>query len=231
MTYNSGERVILTNGDIVKSTINGNTNNPNVDMTGWFVPYLRGSQNLSELTDVAQARTKLDVYSKSEALSKGNNLSELTNKATARTNLDVYSKAETNAIAATQQATETVAGNAKIATTAIAQAGVNDTDFITPLKLKNSVFGIGQIVQNVTASRVLGTTYTNSTGKPILISVTVAGANDGRTTTLIVNGVTAAIVGNSVQFGQAKNICYVIPPSSTYAVVGGGPIDFWTELR
>lgn len=36
LTYNSGERVVLTNGDIVKSTINGNTNDPNVDMTGWL---------------------------------------------------------------------------------------------------------------------------------------------------------------------------------------------------
>ena len=35
LTYNSGERVILANGDIVKSTVDGNTNNPNVDMTGW----------------------------------------------------------------------------------------------------------------------------------------------------------------------------------------------------
>ena len=35
LTYNSGERVVLTNGDIVKSTINGNTNNPNVDIIGW----------------------------------------------------------------------------------------------------------------------------------------------------------------------------------------------------
>lgn len=37
LTYNSGERVVLTtSGDIVKSTINGNTNDPNVDMTGWI---------------------------------------------------------------------------------------------------------------------------------------------------------------------------------------------------
>ena len=36
------------------------------------------------------------------------------------------------------QATEAVAGNAKIATSAIAQAGVNDTDIITALKLKQS---------------------------------------------------------------------------------------------
>ena len=34
-TYNSGERVVLTNGDIVKSTIDDNTNDPNVNMGGW----------------------------------------------------------------------------------------------------------------------------------------------------------------------------------------------------
>ena len=35
LTYNIGERVVLANGDIVKSTIDGSTNDPNVDMTGW----------------------------------------------------------------------------------------------------------------------------------------------------------------------------------------------------
>ena len=34
-TYNSGERVILANGDIVKSTVANNVANPNVDMSGW----------------------------------------------------------------------------------------------------------------------------------------------------------------------------------------------------
>ena len=34
-TYSLNERVQLANGDIVKSNINANTNNPNVDMTGW----------------------------------------------------------------------------------------------------------------------------------------------------------------------------------------------------
>ena len=36
LTYHSGERVVLTNGDIVKSTIDGNVNDPNVNMAGWF---------------------------------------------------------------------------------------------------------------------------------------------------------------------------------------------------
>ena len=33
--YLKNARVMLTNGDIVKSTVDGNTNNPNSDMTGW----------------------------------------------------------------------------------------------------------------------------------------------------------------------------------------------------
>lgn len=35
LTYGINNRVVLENGDIVKSTVNGNTNDPNVDMTGW----------------------------------------------------------------------------------------------------------------------------------------------------------------------------------------------------
>ena len=35
LTYNSGDRVVLANGDIVKSTVDGNVNDPNVNMTGW----------------------------------------------------------------------------------------------------------------------------------------------------------------------------------------------------
>lgn len=34
--YKLNERVVLTNGDIVKSTLDGNVNDPNVDMTGWI---------------------------------------------------------------------------------------------------------------------------------------------------------------------------------------------------
>ena len=35
LIYGLNERVVLTNGDSVKSTIDGNVNDPNVDMTGW----------------------------------------------------------------------------------------------------------------------------------------------------------------------------------------------------
>lgn len=63
------------------------------------------------------------------------------NAADARTNLEVYSKTETSTTItnATKQATESISGQAKIATTAIAQAGTNDTDIITAKKLRNAL--------------------------------------------------------------------------------------------
>lgn len=131
MEYAEGA-VVVKDGDLQKK-----------QGASWIIPFMRGSQNLAELTDVAQARTKLDVYSKSETLRKVNNLSDLADKVIARTNLGVYSKAETDSIATTPNATETIAGKAKIATTAIAQAGTNDTDFITAKKLRDALNATG----------------------------------------------------------------------------------------
>ena len=115
--YGLGATVNLDNGDTVKNTVPNNTANPNTNMTGWVIPYL----------------------------GKSNNLDDVPSKTTARTNLDVYSKIEVNnAISSAilngfPNATEIVAGKAKIATTAIAQAGVNDTDFITAKKLRDAL--------------------------------------------------------------------------------------------
>ena len=107
--------------------------------------------------NVFNARSNLDVYSKSEVDSlvatggEGNVIgvagggTGATTVAEARTNLGVMSSTEVeNAInSATPQATETALGVAKIATTAIAQAGVNDTDFLTPKKLRNALNASG----------------------------------------------------------------------------------------
>ena len=68
-----------------------------------------------------------------------------TTVAEARTNLGVMSSTEVeNAInSATPQSTETALGVAKIATTAIAQAGTNDTDIITAKKLRDALNASG----------------------------------------------------------------------------------------
>ena len=65
--YKLNQRVALTNGDIVKSTISGNVNDPNINMLGWAYASLTPSNNLSDVEDEIDARTNLDVYSKTES--------------------------------------------------------------------------------------------------------------------------------------------------------------------
>lgn len=96
----------------------------------------------STALDTANAASTLA----SNALSKTANLSDLNSSTTARNNLGVYSKSEVNtaiASATIPDATETIAGKAKIATTVIAQAGVNDTDIITAKKLRDALNASG----------------------------------------------------------------------------------------
>lgn len=74
LTYNSGERVVLANGDIVKSTVDGNTNDPNVDMTGWVKTnstsqiFDENGNSQQQINDLTSEKTLnlLDFFTKSE---------------------------------------------------------------------------------------------------------------------------------------------------------------------
>lgn len=127
-------------------------------------------------------------------------------------------------------ATDSVVGASKIATTAIAQAGTNDTDFITALKLHSTSFGLGQSWQNVTASRAIGTVYTNTTGKTIFVNfMSINGSPIS--TTVTVDGVIVANPSNNVTGTSSKCVAYFpVPNGSTYTITGA-PISLWAELR
>ncbi len=120
-------------------------------------PIPRGGTGANNASD---ARNNLDVHSKAEVLAlvqtggagevlsiESGGTGGMTVEA-ARTNLDVYSQSDTDekietAIAAFPNATEVVQGKAKIATTEIAKAGINDTDFITAKKLRDALNASG----------------------------------------------------------------------------------------
>lgn len=58
--YLKNARVMLDNGDIVKSTVDGNTNDPNVSMTGWeFEPTVL---KYNSITDAIQRQLKDVIY-------------------------------------------------------------------------------------------------------------------------------------------------------------------------
>jgi hypothetical protein len=93
-----------------------------------------------------------------------------------------------------------------------------------------SSLGYGQTWQDVMASRAIGTTYYNTTGKPIQAYIVCAGtAFVGAH--LDINGVTIADVYTNIAGGRVS-LFAIIPPSGTYVLVSpGGTIFGWTELR
>lgn len=124
---------------------------------------------LAELTEIEhggtgartaeQALENLNAYSKEEvdalvATGGAGNVVPIsiggtgaTTKEQARENLDVPSIGDVTTaleVLQTPNATETTAGKAKIATTAIAQAGVNNTDIITAKKLRDALNAEGE---------------------------------------------------------------------------------------
>ena len=60
--YALNDRVMLDNGDIVKSTVNGNVNNPNVGMTGWALETIRSVPTPTNLSSINSPKHRQRVY-------------------------------------------------------------------------------------------------------------------------------------------------------------------------
>lgn len=98
-------------------------------------------------------------------------------------------------------------------------------------------FGAGQTWQDVKASRALATTYTNSTGRAIFVSVTLYWGNVSATITLTIDGVIVQKQGTNPDSSDLS-LCAsaVVPAGSTYSVAQtsnatAGVIEYWAELR
>jgi hypothetical protein len=86
----------------------------------------------------------------------------------------------------------------------------------------------GQTWTDVKASRVLGTTYTNSTGKPIQLMVQLI--NGAGAYTLTVNSV--VIMTYTTASTEYPRFSYIIPTGATYSIASTvATVQSWTELR
>ena len=97
------------------------------------------------------------------------------------------------------------------------------------------LLGVDQTWQDVTSSRALGTSYTNSTGKPIFVNVQNAWPSGYNVRVVIkatVGGVTFWIAAdNSDEYGVAVGN-FIVPPGATYSVtMENSSIGAWHELR
>ncbi|PLX49103.1 MAG: hypothetical protein C0613_08245 [Desulfobulbaceae bacterium] len=137
-----------------------------------------------------------------------------------------------------QVATTTEKGIVELATNPEALDGLDAERAVTPANLGATMYGFGQSVQDVLASRAGEVTYTNSTGRPIFVSVIIASDQTTGTVAVgdmfvddvrIVRGRLITPVNNSVQL----NLQAMVPHGSTYAVKGvtAGTMTIWTEIR
>lgn len=93
--------------------------------------------------------------------------------------------------------------------------------------------GVGQSWQNVTGSRALGTTYTNSTGKPIQVVITGSGISVGCIFTFSVGGTVIGTTGGTGTVNEYATASFIVPSGATYTATNssGTTLLSWFELR
>lgn len=94
-----------------------------------------------------------------------------------------------------------------------------------------NTIGMGQTWQNVAASRAVSTNYTNTTGRPILVSCSLSSYSANSHVSLTVNGVNvsdAQIYAN----GATGALSAIVPPGGVYSAQGtAAAVYVWAELR
>ncbi|WPQ35119.1 phage tail protein [Achromobacter xylosoxidans] len=97
--------------------------------------------------------------------------------------------------------------------------------------LRGQVFGPGQTLQDMTASRAFGTNYVNSTGKPIFIFVYSESTTAQGYNSIFVNSQIVAM--GTFPAAQASNVSQaMVPPGATYMATGASTtLRKWQEYR
>lgn len=114
-----------------------------------------------------------------------------------------------------------------------ATAGTNTTQLATTAYAMGAGIGSNQTWQDVTASRSAGTTYTNSTGKPIFISI-VGPANTSvtRTISLTIDSKLVMRMHLDNSSNKGYSVSGLVPNGSSYFLTEtGNTFTNWSELR
>ena len=141
----------------------------------------------------------------------------------------------TQANNAVQKTGDAISG---VVTAPTAATGTSNTMIATTQFVNNTTgVGIGQTWQNVTASRLSGTTYTNSTGKPIQVAIGFSQSLSGSGTAIVVvGGVTISSTSYGTTAGGASmpyTFSFIVPNNTTYSITRSGSTSLgtWAELR
>jgi hypothetical protein len=93
-----------------------------------------------------------------------------------------------------------------------------------------SSLGYSQVWTTLTSSRAFSTTYYNTTGRPISVSVNASGANN-TSVALTVNSLAVQGITNATGGTFAGCVTAIVPPSGSYSASGTMTLSSWFELR
>ena len=111
-----------------------------------------------------------------------------------------------------------------------AAVATDNTQIATTAHAKLTAPGWGQTWQDVSGSRAAATLYTNSTGKPIFVAITIGNvSSDVRVDT----GAGLVNVGGVVAGGTAQHntITFMVPAGASYRLHSAVAFIYWSELR
>lgn len=93
--------------------------------------------------------------------------------------------------------------------------------------------GIGQTWQNLTSSRAFGTTYTNSTGEPIMVAIAATVLNTATWTVSVAGLQIIQMAGSGATAFADVTGTFIVPNGATYVATGAGgsTLSRWSELR
>ncbi len=132
-----------------------------------------------------------------------------------------------------QAATDSATGVVELETTAETQGGAGTARAVTSAGLHATMLGgVGQAWVNVTPSRALSTTYTNTSGHPKQVNLLLTNGSGSTQITATVGGVA---INAGITPGAAANSAFgsfTVPIGATYSVAmpGTPTLVFWGEL-
>lgn len=206
-----------------QSTVPNNSNNPNSNMTGWRVYNGSGfivdnltTNDSAKALSAKQGKVLQDNKLEANKVGAANGVASLD----ANTKVPVVQlpNASTTAIGAVQLNDTLTSSSTSQALTAAQGKVLNDRSF-----------GVGQTWQDVTASRISGTTYTNTKNTPIFVIATTTITSDAQSVSVVVNGITIDIR----QDGDGS--CntwpsFIVPARGTYSISASRSITKWCEF-
>ncbi len=111
---------------------------------------------------------------------------------------------------------------------------IDTAGVVTMPATPNTQLGVGQTWQDVTASRALGVTYTNTTGKPIEVFFTGGSSSSSTIFVWYINNISYGGTYITNTATVSTDTSFIVPAGATYKIQinsGTGNVIQWSELR